>query len=76
MENNFGRDKDYFKRFFKYYNKRDKLDENDREKFEKARNLLYVSVTRAIKNLKIFYVDDISEFEDEIKKIFGEIKIF
>ena len=76
MENNFGRDKDYFKRFFKYYNKRDKLDENDREKFEKARNLLYVSVTRAIKNLKIFYVDDISELEDEIKKIFGEIKIF
>ena len=60
----------------KDFYKRDKLDENDREKFEKARNLLYVSVTRAIKNLKIFYVDDISEFEDEIKKIFGEIKIF
>jgi uvrD/REP helicase len=75
MENSFGRNnKNLFFDFFKNYNK--KIEEKDLKKHNEARNLLYVSVTRAIKNLKIFYIDDISEFSGNIKKVFGDIKKF
>ena len=75
MENSFGRNnKNLFFDFFKNYNK--KIEEKDLKKHNEARNLLYVSVTRAIKNLKIFYIDDISEFSGNIKKVFGNIKKF
>ena len=52
------------------------LKKQDLKKYNEARNLLYVSVTRAIKNLKIFYTDDVSKFSENIKEIFGDIKKF
>ena len=70
MKNSFGgNNKDFFSNFFKNYNL-------ELKKHSEARNLLYVSVTRAIKNLKIFYTDDISEFSGNIKKVFGDVKKF
>ena len=75
MKNSFGgNNKDFFSNFFKNYNL--ELKKQDLKKHSEARNLLYVSVTRAIKNLKIFYTDDISEFSENIKEIFGDIKKF
>ena len=75
MKNSFGgNNKDFFSNFFKNYNL--EFKKQDLKKHSEARNLLYVSVTRAIKNLKIFYTDDISEFSENIKEIFGDIKKF
>lgn len=75
MKNSFGRNnKDFFSNFFKNYNL--ELKKQDLKKHSEARNLLYVSITRAIKNLKIFYTDDISEFSENIKEIFGDVKKF
>ena len=75
MKNSFGgNNKDFFSNFFKNYNL--ELKKQDLKKHSEARNLLYVSVTRAIKNLKIFYTDDISEFSGNIKKVFGDVKKF
>ena len=75
MKNSFGgNNKDFFSNFFKNYNL--EFKKQDLKKYSEARNLLYVSVTRAIKNLKIFYTDDISEFSENIKEIFGDIKKF
>ena len=73
MKNSFGgNNKDFFSNFFKNYNL--EFKKQDLKKHSEARNLLYVSVTRAIKNLKIFYTDDISEFSENIKEIFGDVK--
>ena len=73
MKNSFGgNNKDFFSNFFKNYNL--ELKKQDLKKYNEARNLLYVSVTRAIKNLKIFYTDDVSKFSENIKEIFGDIK--
>ena len=69
----FGIEKRYFDFFFENYNKIDELDDFKKNKYEKIRNLLYVSVTRAIKNLRILYIDDISNFSDNLSNIFGEI---
>ena len=75
MKNSFGgNNKDFFSNFFKNYNL--ELKKQDLKKYNEARNLLYVSVTRAIKNLKIFYTDDVSKFSENIKEIFGDIKKF
>jgi hypothetical protein len=75
MKNSFGgNNKDFFSNFFKNYNL--EFKKQDLKKHSEARNLLYVSVTRSIKNLKIFYTDDISEFSENIKEIFGDIKKF
>lgn len=43
------------------------------EEFINTKNLLYVSCSRAIKNLRIFYTNDVSEFSSGIEKIFGSI---
>ncbi|XZI51228.1 UvrD-helicase domain-containing protein [Clostridium perfringens] len=69
----FGIEKRYFDFFFENYNKIDELDDLEKNKYERIRNLLYVSVTRAIKNLRILYIDDISNFSDNLSNIFGEI---
>lgn len=37
-------------------------------KYEKGRNILYVAVTRAIKNLRILYIDDLEEIRIAGKK--------
>ena len=40
------------------------------DKYEKGRNILYVAITRAIKNLRVLYIDDFEEIKDGIKKVF------
>lgn len=73
MGNSFGtKNKEYFDFFFKNYPNPETLEEKDKIKFEKVRNLLYVSCSRAIKNLRIFYVDDITDFKNEVEIIFGK----
>lgn len=77
MENDFGRmNKDKFSSFFKHYKNADSLGEVDRVKFANTKNLLYVSCSRAIKNLRILYLDDVSEFREGIENIFGEMFSF
>lgn len=71
MGKGFGIQKKYFEDFFRLYDT--KLLEEDIQLYENARNLLYVAVTRAIKNLRILYIDDVQLIEENVKKIFGEI---
>lgn len=74
MQNDFGRmNKNKFSAFFKHYKDADSLGEGDRIKFNNTKNLLYVSCSRAIKNLRILYIDDVSEFKDGMESIFGEV---
>ncbi len=74
MQNDFGRDRNKFSSFFENYG--NELDSDELEKFTNTRNLLYVSCSRAIRNLRIFYLDDTSEFKDGIKTIFGTVDEF
>lgn len=70
MENAFGKRKQtYFKDYFIQLISDKKVISDS----EGARNLLYVACSRAIKNLRVLYLDDISEFKDGIRKIFGKI---
>lgn len=73
MQNDFGRDRNKFPYFFNNYSNESNLIGDDKEKFVNTKNLLYVSCSRAIKNLRIFYIDDISVFRSGIKSIFGDI---
>lgn len=81
LEHSFGeRNKDKFKKYFSFIQKNDDerkklLDCPDfKTKHINTKNLLYVACSRAIKNLRILYLDDISEIENGIKQIFGEVK--
>ena len=70
MEKGFGRNRrDLFESYLKNYDT--ELNGVDVKDYEYARNLLYVAVTRAIKNLKVFYVDDVNEIQNNVEKIFG-----
>lgn len=62
MENKFGRE-NKFSNFFSNPNAGD----------ENTKNLLYVACSRARKNLRIFYLDDVTNFNDGIESIFGNI---
>ena len=55
LEDDFAKDHKYFLRFFENYDSEDKLAGDDKRKFLKAQNLLYVGFTRAIKNLFVYY---------------------
>lgn len=73
MENDFGRmNRNKFSSFFKHYEDTDSLSEEERFKYNNTKNLLYVSCSRSIKNLRILYLDDVLEFKDGIERIFGE----
>lgn len=76
MGNSFGRINDYFKFFFENYSDSQTLVDSKKDKFEQIKNLLYVSCSRAIKNLRILYIDDITDFKSNIEKIFGQIDQF
>lgn len=41
---------------------------------ESARNLLYVAITRATKNLCIVYFDDLEDAVQSVQEVFGTIK--
>ena len=75
MGNSFGKQKSYFDVYFSNYNQ-NIVDENIQDIYRQARNLLYVSVTRAKKNLRILYTDDISKFKQNIERIFKTVKFF
>ncbi len=75
MENAFGLNKNYFNHFFENINLID-LEGKDKQKIEQVKNLLYVSCSRAIKNLRILYIDDVSSFDNEVEGIFGNIYQF
>lgn len=71
MGRGFGREKNYFEYFFQMYGA--ELQGENLQSYESARNLLYVAVTRAIKNLSILYVDDVGPIEENVRKILGNI---
>lgn len=76
MENDFGNmNRNKFSSFFGNRNT-PPLDGSEKTKFENTKNLLYVSCSRAIKNLRILYLDDTTSFNTGIKEIFGEIYNF
>ena len=74
MGKGFGIQSNFFENFFKLYDT--ELADEYKQLYENARNLLYVAVTRAIKNLRILYIDDVQPIEENIKKIFGDIEKF
>ncbi|MEI4828662.1 Gabija anti-phage system protein GajB [Bacillus sp. FJAT-53711] len=76
MENAFGRNRDYFNFFFENSLHSDVLEGEGERNLEKIKNLLYVSCSRAIKNLRVIYIDDVTNFEIGIKEIFGEVYLF
>ena len=76
MQNNFGRDRNKFPYFFNNYHNEDNLGGGDLAKYTNTKNLLYVSCSRAKYNLRIFYLDDISDFRASIGSIFNSIKIY
>ncbi len=71
MGNRFGQTNDYISRFFIDYFNKDALVGEKKDKYIQTRNLLHVACSRAINNLRILYIDDISEFEKGVKAIFG-----
>lgn len=73
MENKFG-NRSYFDKYFSNRLKEKKLQGEVLEDYISAKNLLYVATSRAIKNLVIYYVDSISNFEAGIIDIFGRPK--
>lgn len=69
----FGQDKGLFEKYFKDYGK---PAEQISSKYEKSRNILYVAVTRAIKNLRVLYIDDLEEIRDGLEKVFEKAYAF
>ena len=51
-------------------------DAKHKTEFNNTRNLIYVACSRAIKNLRILYLDDITPIADGITSIFGGIEEF
>jgi len=74
MENDFGRSPKKFSSFFvKIGNDTVPDDGKTTDEFMNTKNLLYVSCSRSIRNLRILYLDDTTEFEEGIESIFGNI---
>lgn len=71
MEKKFGLQQNFFNFYFEHYDNIEDLGKNELIKFEQAKNLLYVACSRAIKNLRILYLDDITGIESNITQIFG-----
>ncbi|HFG2032875.1 TPA: hypothetical protein ACGF6P_003007, partial [Vibrio cholerae] len=71
-----GRNK--FKKYFEYLQhdkgilKEKLVNDEYCDEFYNTRNLVYVACSRAIKNLKILYLDDVSDIQYGIKTIFEE----
>ncbi|GLC81500.1 UvrD-helicase domain-containing protein [Lacrimispora brassicae] len=74
MNSKFGRDNYYFDRLLKVISEKSETNGNNDEKTEEARNLLYVAITRAIKNLSILYFDNLNGNDEQVSRVFGEIK--
>lgn len=78
MENNFGtRNRNKFSSFFEQtIHRNDLTDKGDITKFSNTKNLLYVSCSRAIRNLRVLYLDDTTKFIDGINSIFTTTDTF
>jgi DNA helicase-2/ATP-dependent DNA helicase PcrA len=72
LNSKFGNKQNYFSDLFNVLTDKNETGERGTD-IEAARNLLYVVVTRAVKNLCIVYFDDIKEFKTQIEEVFGEI---
>jgi len=70
MENAFGTNDLYFKFFFMQLLSNNPVRKIYEEEFEQTKNLLYVACSRSIKNLRILYLDNISDFKKSVEKIF------
>lgn len=75
MGNAFGKNRNYFNFYFDNFKNPNALEETDKQKYKKIQNLLYVSCSRAIKNLRVIYIDDTTEFEKGIEGIFGQVRM-
>ncbi|ENQ3284755.1 ATP-dependent helicase [Vibrio cholerae] len=80
LEHNFGsRNRNKFKNYFDLLQKtgeeRNTLlsDQDFKNRHTNTKNLLYVACSRAVKNLKVLYLDDISEIKNGIEHIFGVV---
>jgi len=73
MQNKFGFDSNKFPYYFNNYSNESNLTGDNLEKFINTKNLLYVSCSRAIKNLRILYIDEITDFQNGLEAIFGDI---
>lgn len=69
MGDSFARKENYFSEYLE----NPSLANSD-DNIKQMRNLLYVACSRARKNLRIFHIGAIDNFEKGIKDIFGEIK--
>ena len=86
MEHDFGRTRkgeDKFKNYFSHIQcskekQEQKLqDEDYKKQLENTQNLIYVACSRAKKNLRILYLDDITnDIEEGLKTLFGKINEF
>ncbi len=64
--------KNFFNNYFSGYNR--EIVGDEAEKYKRARNLLYVAVTRARKNIRILYTGDYEGKKDIFDSIFGNVK--
>lgn len=83
MEHSFGNrreGKDKFKNYFLKVSDSGEEKENEQKgfdkEFENTKNLVYVACSRAIKNLRVLYLNDIEEIKEGIEKIFGTAEMF
>ncbi|HZX18596.1 MAG TPA: UvrD-helicase domain-containing protein [Pseudomonas sp.] len=81
LEHSFGsKNRDKFKNYFKVVQQEVKgiellfANPEQEDKHINTKNLLYVACSRAIKNLRVLYLDDISEIKYGIEAIFGKCK--
>lgn len=76
MGNNFGTERNKFSNYFLALCSGEELDGKSALKFQNTKNLLYVSCSRSMSNLRVLYLDDISGFSDGIKHIFETVSEF
>lgn len=73
MNSRFGRKAQYFHDLLNVLSVKNEQNEAGTA-IESARNLLYVAVTRAVKNLCVVYFDDLTGIDNSVKEVFVEIK--
>lgn len=73
MNSKFGRNTTFFSDLLRVISKNNEEGEMGTQ-IEVARNLLYVALTRAIRNLCIIYFDDLDLVKENVTSVFGEIK--
>ena len=70
----FGRSNSYFNNYFAGYNR--ELNDSELEAYRKARNLLYVAVSRARINLRILYTGDYLNKKERFDTIFDNVSMW